>query len=107
MKATVIACMVIALSLLGCDNHSSSLPEGVVGVVHVDDGTDYVFRSVTTRIAGACKGWSTVSIQRPGHDSTGITDLMCWKEIDGMLHTANEHGEQPKTYPMSSITSAR
>jgi len=99
-----ITCVCVLLMLAGCDSQSAHFPDGVVGILHVDSGTDYVFRTTPTEIGGACVGWNTVSIQRPGQDSTGKTNLMCWKEENGSLHTATERAESSTVGPMSAIT---
>lgn len=83
---------------------AAPLPPGVVGITHIDSGTDYVFRTTQSGIGGACQGWNTVSIQAPGEDSTGVTNLMCWQERDGMLHTATVKAESPDAWPMKTIT---
>jgi hypothetical protein len=95
--------VLMLLALAACDSKSARLPEGVVGILHVDSGTDYVFRSAPTEIGGACAGWNTVSIQPPGQYSTGKTNLMCWKEKNGSLHTATERAESATVAPMSAI----
>lgn len=33
-----------------------------------------------------------------------MTNLMCWKEFDGKLHTATENAESSTVAPMSAIT---
>jgi hypothetical protein len=79
------------------------LPPGVVGVMRIDAGTDYVFLDRPTTVGGACKGWKAVSIQAPGPAGSGITNLMCWKESNGQLLTATEQKVTPQIAPMSLI----
>ncbi|WP_147400382.1 hypothetical protein [Acidovorax cavernicola] len=78
-------------------------PPGVVGVLNIDAGTDYVFLDRPTTIGGACKGWKTISIQRPGSASSDMTNLMCWKESKGLLLTATEAKVSPDVAPMDLI----
>ncbi|WP_432727792.1 hypothetical protein [Variovorax sp. W6] len=79
------------------------LQPGVVGVMRIDAGTDYVFLDRPTTVGGACKGWKAVSIQAPGPAGSGITNLMCWKESNGQLLTATEAKVTPQVAPMSLI----
>lgn len=98
----MLICMVAVL-LTACADRSSSLPPGVAGIMHIDAGTEFVFSTIPSRVGGACKGWNTVSVQKPGQGSTGIVDLMCWREVGGLIHTATEEKENPGAYPMSRI----
>ena len=79
-------------------------PPGVTGIQHIDSGTDYVFKDEPTLIGGACTGWKTVSIGPRGHSANAITNLMCWKDVDGMLHVATEKEESTIVQPMTDIT---
>lgn len=84
---------------------SANFPPDVVGVQNIDAGTDYVFKDELSPIGGACSGWKTISIGRRGHSANDMTSLMCWKEVDGMLHVATEKEEMTIVQPMSNITS--
>ena len=104
-----LACMA-AMLLTACSDTSPSLPDtspslplGVAGIMHVDGGTDYVFSTAPSQIGGACSGWNTVSIQKPGQGSSGMVNLMCWKEEGGLIHTATEARENPGGQLMSVI----
>ena len=70
-------------------------PPGVVGVLRIDAGTEYV--------GGACKGWKAVSIQAPGPAGSGLTNIMCWKESNGQLLTATEAKVTPQIASMDLI----
>jgi len=79
------------------------LPPGVVGVLHIDAGTDYVFLDRPTTVGGACKGWKAVSIQAPGPAGSGMTRIICWKELNGQLLTATEAKVSSEVVPMDLI----
>ena len=79
------------------------LPPGVVGVMPIDAGTEYVFLDRPTTVGGGCKGWKAVSIQPPGRLGAGTTGLMCWKESNGQLLTATAAGVSPQVAPMDLI----
>jgi hypothetical protein len=83
----------------------SNFPPGIVGIQRVDSGTDYVFKDEPSPIGGACTGWKKISIGRRGHSKDDITHLMCWKEINGMVHVATVDEVQTITQPMSAIRS--
>jgi hypothetical protein len=78
-------------------------PPGVVGVMRIDAGTEYVFLDRPTTVGGACKGWKAVSIQAPGPAGSGLTNLMCWKESNGRLLTATEAKVTPQVASMDLI----
>lgn len=75
----------------------------IAGVLRIDAGTEYVFRSIPSTVGGACKGWNTVSIQRPGQPTTAMNNLMCWKERSGNLYTATAKEEGKTVVPMNVI----
>lgn len=79
------------------------LPPGVVGVLRIDAGTDYVFLDRPTTVGGACKGWKAVSIQAPGPAGSGMTHIICWKESNGQLLTATAARVTPEVVPMDLI----
>ncbi|MBN8752572.1 MULTISPECIES: hypothetical protein [Variovorax] len=78
-------------------------PPGVVGVLRIDAGTEYVFLDRPTTVGGACKGWKAVSIQAPGPAGSGLTNIMCWKESNGQLLTATEAKVTPQIASMDLI----
>jgi hypothetical protein len=92
-----------ALFFTACSPPPQSFPPGVVGILHLDKGTDYVFRGAPSTVGGRCDGWNEVAVQKAGQDSTAITSLMCWKETNGMLRTATARSETPKQFRMKSI----
>ena len=97
--------MLFVASLTGaCTGETQTFPQGVVGILRVDATTDYVFRSSPSTIGGTCTGWSTISIQKRGQDSTAMNNLMCWKERNGMLYTATVQAEGTTVLPMKTIT---
>ncbi|WP_198084662.1 hypothetical protein [Variovorax sp. E3] len=82
---------------------SKPFPPGVVGIMRIDAGTDYVFLDRPTTIGGECKGWKAVSIQAPGPAGSGLTQVMCWKESKGLLLTATADKVTPQTPSMDVI----
>ncbi|SEK11207.1 hypothetical protein SAMN05216567_11054 [Variovorax sp. OK605] len=78
-------------------------PPGVVGVLPIDAGTEYVFLDRPTTLGGACKGWKAVSIQKPGELGSGMMAIMCWKESNGQLLTATAVKVTPQVAPMDLI----
>lgn len=78
-------------------------PPGVVGVLPIDAGTEYVFLDRPSTVGGACKGWKAVSIQPPGRLGAGTTGVMCWKESNGQLLTATAAKVTPQVAPMDLI----
>lgn len=90
----------IAIGMLFCSAAHSS---DIAGVLRIDAGTEYVFRYIPSTIGGTCKGWNTVSIQRPGQPTTAMNNLMCWKERSGNLYTATAKEEGKTVVPMSAI----
>jgi hypothetical protein len=98
---------IVAGIIEGSQRHnskSSYFPPGVVGVQNIDSGTDYVFKDEPTTIGGACTGWKKVSVGARGHSADDITNVICWREVDGMLHIASEREESTTVQPMSNVT---
>jgi hypothetical protein len=96
----------IVMATLACAASAQArtpLPPGVVGVLRIDAGTDYVFLDRPTTVGGACKGWKAVSIQAPGPAGSGMTHVVCWKESNGQLLTATAARVTPEVVSMDLI----
>ena len=96
----------LALAMAACSATGQTrkpLPPGVVGVLPIDAGTEYVFLDRPTTVGGACAGWKAVSIQKPGVPGSGMFGVMCWKESNGRLLTATAAKVSPEVPSMDLI----
>ena len=102
MRIKLLSCLVAVLA--ACGENTQKFPDGVVGILHVDAETDFVFRSATSTVGGRCVGWNTVSVQKRGQDSTAMNHLMCWQERSGMVYTSTAKAEGTTVVPLKAIT---
>lgn len=94
MKILMIAAMVAAnLLMVACSQDSASKP--YTGRFKVDADIEYVALETPSSIGGACSGWSTVSIRKPGQNGGGMDNLICWKrDGDNIIITARDGNRQ-------------
>jgi hypothetical protein len=83
----------------GCSAQSSSAP--YTGRLRIDSGTEYAALEIPSSIGGACAGWNTVEIRKPGMAGTGMTDLVCWKREGDNITLSDRTGAQRKSGPAS------
>lgn len=100
MLLTLIVLAVIAfivLGIVGSRSDSGSGKPAYTGHLRLKDGTEYVMEEAPSPIGGACAGWNSVSIQRPGDAASGIRDLMCWKRTGTTIETQDRNGGNAKS----------
>lgn len=82
-----------ALMLSACSQEPTSKP--YTGRFKVGAGTEYVALDTPSSIGGACSGWSTVSIRKPGQSAGGMDNVICWKrDGDNIVITAHDGNRQ-------------
>lgn len=95
MGKLLIAASMAAATLLvaGCSQEPASKP--YTGRFKVDAGTEYVALDTPSSIGGACSGWSTISIRKPGQSAGGMDNVICWKrDGDNIVITARDGNRQ-------------
>mgnify|MGYP000899726775 CR=1 FL=1 len=91
MKKLLIAASLAAVTALmaACSPEPATKP--YTGRFKVDTGTEYVALDTPSTIGGACAGWATVSIRKPGQSSGGMDNVICWKrDGDTIIITARD-----------------
>lgn len=97
MKSKTIA--LLALACVSCSSQHSN--PAYTGRLKIDSGTEYAALEVPSSIGGACEGWNTVEIRKPGMAGTGISDLVCWKREGDNITLSDRTGTQRKSGPAS------
>lgn len=95
MAKSLIAASITSAALLmvACSQEPASKP--YTGRFKVDAGTEYVALDTPSSIGGACTGWNTVSIRKPGLSAGGVDNVICWKrEGDNIIITARDGNRQ-------------
>ncbi len=95
MKKIFIAAGVATTTLLiaACSQEPSAEP--YTGRFKIDAGTEYVALDAPSTIGGACTGWNTVSIRKPGQSVGGMDNVICWKrDGDSITITARDGNRQ-------------
>lgn len=95
MRKVLIAVGLTATTLLitACSQEPASKP--YTGRFKVDSGTEYVALDTPSSIGGACSGWGTVSIRKPGQSAGGMDGMICWKrDGDNIVITARDGNRQ-------------
>jgi len=89
----------VAVMLLcaGCSAQQSA--PTYTGLLKIDAGTEYAALDVPSTIGGACEGWNTVEIRKPGMPGTGMTDVVCWKREGDNITLSDRTGSQRKSGP--------
>lgn len=92
---------ILALAVLsaGCSPHQNDT--SYTGRFRVDAGAEYVALDVPSSIGGACEGWRTVEIRKPGMPGTDMTNIVCWKRSGDMITLSDHIGLQQKSGPAS------
>jgi len=76
-----------------CTQESTS--KTYTGRFKVDAGTEYIALDTPSNIGGSCIGWNTVSIRKPGQNTDGLDNVICWKrDGDQIIITARDGNRQ-------------
>ena len=69
------------------------------GVLKIDAGTEYAALETPSSIGGACDGWNTVEIRKPGVPGSGMTNIVCWRREGDNITLSDKTGAQRKSGP--------
>lgn len=93
MTKSLITASIAAVLLAACSQEPASKP--YTGRFKVDASTEYAALDVPSSIGGACSGWSTVSIRKPGQSTGGMDNVICWRrDGDNIVITARDGNRQ-------------
>lgn len=95
MKALIAP--VVLVFLVGCSQptgSSTSTGKPYTGKLRIDAGTEYVLEESPSTVGGACAGWKTVSLQKPGQPATGMRELLCWRLVGDTVEVTSRDGQQ-------------
>jgi len=85
----------IALSCIACSPQQSN--PTYTGLLKIDAGTEYAALETPSSIGGACDGWNTLEIRKPGQAGTGMSNLLCWKREGENIVLTDRTGAQRKS----------
>lgn len=88
------------LMLSACSQEPASKP--YTGRFKVDAGTEYVALDTPSSIGGACSGWSTVSIRKPGQSAGGMDNVICWKRDGDTIIITSKDGSRQTPAPAAT-----
>lgn len=74
------------------------------GKLRIDSGTEFQLMEYASEIGGECAGWKAVSLQKPGDPSSGMTNLMCWREVGNRVEVNTKTGEGRRSDPKTNFT---
>lgn len=97
MTHKIVLLIALALSCVACSPRQSG--STYTGFLKIDAGTEYAALETPSSIGGACDGWNTVEIRKPGQTGTGISDLLCWKREGDNITLTDRTGTQRKPGP--------
>jgi hypothetical protein len=97
MNHKLVLPIAFALSCVACSPQQSS--PTYTGLLKVDAGTEYAALETPSSIGGACDGWNTVEIRKPGQPGTGMSNLVCWKREGDNITLTDRTGTQRKSGP--------
>jgi hypothetical protein len=89
--------VVLALSCAACSPQQSS--STYTGLLKIDAGTEYAALETPSSIGGACDGWNSVEIRKPGQPDTGMRNILCWKREGDNITLTDRTGAQRKSGP--------
>lgn len=69
------------------------------GKLRSDAGTEFELLEATSPVDGACAGWKTVSLQRPGDRASGMRGLMCWRRAGDQIEVNTQDGSGYRSSP--------
>lgn len=81
-----------------------SRPAPYTGRLKIDHGTEYVLEESPSTVGGACSGWNTLSLQKPGQPSTGMRELLCWRLVGDTVEVTSRDGQQTPPAKRSVFT---
>lgn len=89
----------LAIGPIACSPHQRSQP--YTGVLKIDAGTEYAAIEAPSAIGGACEGWNTIEIRKPGQVGTAMTNIVCWKREGENITLNDQSGALRKSGPAS------
>lgn len=95
----IVGLVVAFLAFGAIVGESGTAGKKYTGKFRVDSGTEYVTVDTPSSIGGACEGWNTLSIRKPGEYGTGLTNLLCWKRIGDDIVLTDRTGAQKTSGP--------
>lgn len=66
------------------------------------EGIEYELSYASSTAGGECDGWNTVSVQKPGDPSSGMLDLMCWRQVGDQIEVNTATGQGRRKDPRST-----
>lgn len=84
----------LAIILAGCTPKKAEY----TGRFRIDAGTEYAALEYSSSIGGACEGWKTLQIRRPGTNS-GMENVICWKREGDDITVTDRAGAQRHSGP--------
>lgn len=103
-RSNLILAILVVVAAAGCSRSPSTSTTGTAaytGRLRIDAGTEYVALDVPSPIGGACEGWNTVQIRKPGISGSGMTNIICWKRSGDMITITDRGGTAQKSGPAS------
>lgn len=100
--AIAVVVLVVAFFLIGLSAKDKPDNKLYTGVIKVSPDMEYVALNKPSTIGGACEGWSAVAIQRTGTISSPITNLICWKLVEGRMAITDKVGSKQTSGPVSA-----
>jgi hypothetical protein len=99
MIRTLALPILFTLACTACSPQEST--KAYTGILKIDAGTEYAALESPSNIGGACSGWNTVEIRKPGQPGTGMTNIVCWKREGDNITLNDRAGSQQKSGPAS------
>lgn len=88
------------LTLAACSQEPASKP--YTGRFKVDAGTEYVALDAPSGIGGACAGWKTLSIRKPGQSTGGLDNVICWRRDGTNIIITSRDGSRQTPGPAAA-----